>query len=192
MPVKQLVEEFAPQKLRLTVDDYHRMGAAGVFENKSRVELIQGEIYTMSPLSPGHNAHVDKISRFFHSVLYDQVLVRTQGSVQIDEYTEPEPDIVLLHPNADFYSSRQATAADIHLLIEVSVHTLKTDRSIKKNQYAQALVPEYWIVIPQRHLIEVYKKPDSGIYQEKNTYRMGDEWLFEPFQLWVKAHDLLI
>ncbi|HMQ47011.1 MAG TPA: Uma2 family endonuclease [Saprospiraceae bacterium] len=192
MPIKQLAENTAPQKLLLTVYDYHRMGAAGVFEKKSRVELINGEIYTMSPLSPSHNAHVDKISRFFHRALYDKALVRTQGSVQIDEYTEPEPDIVILQQCEDYYSSSQPSIADIHLVIEVAVNSLQTDRGIKKKQYARAAVPEYWIVIPQRRLIEVYKKPTEGEYQEKNTYHINDEWLFMPFHLRVKGQDLLL
>ena len=70
----------------ISADDYQHMGAAGIFEGKPRVELINGEIYAMSPFTPEHNSHVDKASRFFNRVLFDKILVRTQGSIRIDDY----------------------------------------------------------------------------------------------------------
>ncbi|MCB0581869.1 MAG: Uma2 family endonuclease [Phaeodactylibacter sp.] len=180
------------KKMLISAEDYQRMGAAGIFEGKPRVELIDGEIYAMSPLTPYHNGHVDKISRFFNKVLFEEVLVRTQGSVRTDEYSEPEPDIAILRFSENFYSDRQATAKDILLLIEVAVNSVETDRTTKKKKYAAAGIPEYWIVIPKKGIIEVYRKPDGGAYREKNTYAKADEWVFGAFGLSVSGSDLLI
>ena len=184
--------ESVRQKLLISADDYQRMGAAGIFADKPRVELIDGEIYTRSPFTPDHNGHVDKVSRFFNKTLFEEVLVRTQGSVRLDEYSEPEPDIALLRFNDNFYSDQQVTAKDIYLLVEVAVHTLETDRTVKKQKYAAAGIPEYWIVIPQKAIVEVYRKPEDDAYLEKNTYKKTEEWVLSSFNLTVKGSDLLI
>jgi Uma2 family endonuclease len=37
-------------KRLFTVDEYHRMGRAGILHERERVELIDGEIIQMSPI----------------------------------------------------------------------------------------------------------------------------------------------
>lgn len=181
-----------PQKMLLSADDFQRMGEAGIFTDKPRVELINGEIFTMSPFTPEHNSHVDKIAEFFTISLFGKARVRTQGSVRLDEFSEPEPDIAILRFDENYYQGKQVTAEDIFLLIEVSVNTLATDRKLKKEKYALAGIPEYWIVIPEKGMVESYQKPEDGAYREKKTYLKKDEWLFDAFNLLVKGSDLLI
>lgn len=182
----------ASTKYRFTAEDYQRMGEAGVFVDNPRIELINGEIYTMSPISSEHNSHVDKISRFFQKTILSQVLIRTQGSIRIDDYSEPEPDIVLLHLSEDYYHARQPKPEDIYLIVEVAVNTKDTDRGIKLSKYAAAGIPEYWIIIPSEGIIEVYQNPEAGTYREKRTYRKTDEWKLDAFDLAIKGSNLLI
>ena len=188
----QYKREGVRQKMLISAEDYQRMGAAGIFDDKPRVELMDGEIYAMSPLSPYHNSHVDKISRFFNKALYDEILVRTQGSVRIDEYSEPEPDIAILRFIENFYVGRPPAPEDILLIVEVAVNTIATDQTTKKKKYAEASIPEYWIVIPKEGIVEVYRKPEDGAYLEKSIYKKENEWIFETFNLSVKGSDLLI
>ncbi|MCB0595031.1 MAG: Uma2 family endonuclease [Phaeodactylibacter sp.] len=188
----QYKREGVRQKMLISAEDYQRMGAVGIFEGKPRVELIDGEIYAMSPLTPYHNSHVDKCAEFFTVKLFGKAKIRTQGSVRTDEYSEPEPDIAVLRYSENFYSDRQPAAADILLLLEVAVNSIETDRTTKKKKYAESGIPEYWIVIPKKDIVEVYRKPEDDTYLEKNTYNKADEWLFEAFNLPVKGSDLLI
>ncbi len=185
-------EEIVIQKMLITAEDYQLMGKVGIFENKPRVELIDGEIHTMSPFTPNHNSHVDKISAFFNAKLYGKANVRTQGSIRTDEHSEPEPDITILKYNKNFYNKKQAGAKDTLLVIEVAVFTVKKDRTIKKKKYASVGIPEYWIVIPQKGLIEVYKHPMNGKYAKKSTFKITSKWKFEPFDLVIKGKELLI
>ena len=68
---------FIPEKMLISAKDYQHMGAAGIFMDKPRVELLDGEIYTMSPITPDHNSHVDKASQFFTVKLFGKIsLVR--------------------------------------------------------------------------------------------------------------------
>jgi len=110
----------------------------------------------------------------------------------LDEYSEPEPDITILRFDEHFYSKKQATAEDVLLLIEVAVFTVKTDRTIKKKKYATAGIPEYWIIIPKKGRIEVFRKPEDGNYAEKATYKLKDKWTIEALNLAVKGSDFLI
>ena len=182
---------FTSEKYLISADDYQRMGEVGIFEDKGKVELIDGEIYTMSPISPDHNGHVDKTSRFFNKKL-DDVLVRTQGSIRTDEYSEPEPDITLLKFDKHFYTKQQATPLDTLLVIEVAVFTVAKDRGLKKKKYASTGIQEYWIIIPKKRIIEVYQQPEDGDYAKKTTYRKKSKWTIESLGLEVKGSDFLI
>ena len=72
MPSKAIKydNEATLKKMLISADDYQRMGVAGIFADKPRVELLDGEIYTISPISSDHNSHVDKASRFFLSLIH--------------------------------------------------------------------------------------------------------------------------
>ena len=180
------------EKFRISVEDYHRMGEIGIFDDQPRVELIDGEILMRSPISPYHNSHVDKVAQFFILKLNEKANIRTQGSVRLDHFSEPEPDITILKFREDFYRDQQPGPEDILLMIEVSLETLAKDRTLKLDKYARSGIPEYWIVIPEEAIVEVYRRPKDGEYQEKNTYTREDSWLFQPFDLEVKGSDLLI
>lgn len=185
-------KEVELKKMLISTEDYQRMGEAGIFEDKPKVELIDGIIYAKSPMTPYHNSHVDKISTFFTLALADRAIIRTQGSIRTDSYSEPEPDIAILHFKENYYNDRQASAEDTYLVIEVAVKTLRKDKTLKLKKYASVGISEYWIVAPEKGLIEVYKKPEGETYLEQTTYTKTDEWLFSPFQLPVKGSDLLI
>src|SRR5437870_13648259 len=81
-----------------TVRDYHRMVETGILSERDRVELIYGEILAMSPIGHPHNAGVDRATRFMSRIVGDKAIVRIQGSVVLDEYSEPQPDVALLRP----------------------------------------------------------------------------------------------
>ncbi|MBK7406934.1 MAG: Uma2 family endonuclease [Saprospirales bacterium] len=128
----------------------------------------------------------------FHPKTEGKANIRTQGSVRLDNYSEPEPDICILKFRENFYSDRQPGPEDILLMVEVSLETLAKDRTLKLEKYARSGIPEYWIVIPEEEIVEVYRRPKDGAYQEKNTYGKGDNWQFKAFDLEVKGSDLLI
>ncbi len=180
------------QKFLLSVDDYLRMGEAGIFENKPRGELINGEILVRSPLSSYHSGNVDKISEFFTQHLSGKAKIRPQGAIRLDNYSEPEPDIAILKFRDDYYKHAHPSSKDVYLLVEVSIETLKKDRTIKLKKYAESNIPEYWIVIPKEEKVEVYRKPVEGAYLEKEVYGKEDQWKFEAFDLEIKGRDMLV
>ena len=99
------------QRRRFTVDDYHRMGDAGILLEDDRVELIYGQILAMSPIGNPHNAACDRATRALVRAAGDSAIVRVQGSVRLNDYNEPQPDIVLLKPRDDFTVQAEQTPA---------------------------------------------------------------------------------
>lgn len=156
----------SPQRHRITVHDYHRMAEAGVLAPDARVELIEGEIIDMAPIGNDHQSVVDQLTRMLVRAAGDSAIVRVQGSVRLGEWSEPEPDVVLLKPRADFYRDQFAAGADTLLVIEVSDTTLRYDRDIKVPLYAKHGVPEVWVVDVRNHMLLAYAAPRDGRYEQ--------------------------
>ena len=68
----------------------------------------------------------------------DLAIVQPQGSVRLDLFYEPEPDLVLLRPQDDFYATRDRTPGDVLLVIEIADSSLAYDRDMKAPIYAMA------------------------------------------------------
>ena len=101
---------------RFTVDEYQRMGQVGILTEDDRVELIDGEIVAMTPIGTRHNASVARANRALVRTVGDDAIVLPEGSVRLDLFSEPQPDLVLLRPRADFDASQHAGPGDIGAL----------------------------------------------------------------------------
>ncbi len=122
---------------RFTVHEYHQMGQAGILGEDDRLELLEGEIVEMAPIGSRHQAVVDRLTRLFSNRLGDAAVVRVQGPVRLGEETEPQPDLLLLAPRADFYASAHPGPDDVLLLVEVSDSSTEYDREMKLPLYAR-------------------------------------------------------
>jgi Uma2 family endonuclease len=159
------------KRRQFTVYDYHRMGKAGILLEDDRVELIYGEILAMSPIGNPHNAAVDRANRALVQTLGDHAIVRVQGSVQLDMYNEPQPDIVLLKPRDDFYAVGGAKPSDILLIIEMADSSLKFDRRVKARLYAEMGIPEYWVADLNAACVFCYSDRDEKSYRVVREFR---------------------
>ena len=157
-----------------TVDEYHRMGAAGVFSEDDRVELMEGEILMMSPIGSRHVASVNRVLMELSILLHGRAIVSVQNPVVLNDFSEPEPDIALLKPRADFYAPALPTAADILLIIEVADTSVEYDRDIKLPAYARSGVSEVWLADIPAEIVTVHSDPANGAYRTARTYRRGD------------------
>jgi len=147
---------------RFTVDDYHRMAEAGILAEDDRVELIEGEIVEMSPVGRRRHACLDKMTALLAGRLAGRAIVRIQGPVRLSQFSEPQPDLLLLRPRADYYASVDAGPDDVLLLIEVADASLAYDREVKAPLYARAGLAEYWILDLQSDRLLVFRDPDPG------------------------------
>ncbi len=159
----------------IDTDTYHRMIDAGILAEDDRVELINGEIISMSPIGKLQSAIVDRISKVLNRKINMEAIVRTQSSIVIPNHSEPEPDITLLKYRDDFYASRHAQPQDVLLTIEVAHTTWDTDYEVKRPLYATAGIPELWLVNVDKHEIEVHQNPAPGTYKNIRILQSDDE-----------------
>jgi Uma2 family endonuclease len=87
-----------------TVEDYHQIIESGVLEGKS-VELLAGEILTVSPEKPIHSSRIDTVADYLRKMLQGTAKVREAHPVTLDN-SEPEPDIAIVRFEADNYATR--------------------------------------------------------------------------------------
>lgn len=154
-------------KRLFTVDEFHRMGEAGVFGEEDRLELIDGEIISMTPIGPRHAACVNRLTALLLPQLGSAAILAPQNPVSLSEHLEPQPDVVLLRSRSDFYSTAHPGPRDLLLVVEVADSSIEYDRGIKVPRYARAGIPEVWLVDLTARLVEVYRRPAGGGYAEQ-------------------------
>jgi Uma2 family endonuclease len=149
---------------RLSADEYQRMSQAGILAAEAHVELIEGEIIDMPARGSRHAGTTAHLLRILSRAVGDSAVVWVQDPIHLDAYSEPEPDLAVLRPRADFYKSQLPTSADVLLLIEVAGATVGYDRDVKGPLYARNGIPEFWIVDLERQALLRYRRPESGAY----------------------------
>jgi len=144
----------------ISIEQYHRMIDAGVFE-AGKFELLNGLLVEKLSKSPLHQFVVDLlVTRLREFSDGNSVWVRQEGPVTIGA-SEPEPDVSVIEGSRSQFKRVNPTTA--RFVIEVAISSLPLDRA-KAVDYASAGIPEYWIVRPEDGLTEVYRDPREGVY----------------------------
>lgn len=154
---------------KFTADQYQKMGEAGIFHPEARLELIEGEILVMSPIGLKHAATVNRLATLLVPPLTERAIVSVQNSIRLNDYSEPQPDVVLLQPRTDFYENQIPQPDDVLLLIETADSSLRYDRTMKAPLYAENNIQEFWLVNLPDQILERYSQPQAKAYTEQQT-----------------------
>ena len=160
---------------RFTVKDYYRMAETGVLPPDARVELLDGRIIDMSPIGPFHGGVTKYLNQHFSAAANGRWITQVQDPVHLDDHSEPEPDLALLKPVADFYRRRHPQPEDVLLLVEVSDSTLELDQEDKIPAYGRAGIAEVWIVNLNELTVEIYREPNFTGFSSKTVLRAGEQ-----------------
>lgn len=154
---------------------YEQLGSLGILTPADQVELLEGVILRKEMNHPPHARAVALLNRHF-SKYPERGLVRGQAPVALDESSLTEPDLALVRLRADLYADQHPGPTDVFLLVEVANTSPERDRGSKLARYAQAGIPEYWIVNLPGRRVEVYRRPDQGAatYGEISVCGAGD------------------
>jgi Uma2 family endonuclease len=162
-------------KRLINVDEYYKMAEVGILKPGDRVELINGEIYEMSPIGSRHGSVVKKLAMILNEIFKGEAVIGIQDPVRLDESNEPEPDISILKYRADFYSQAHPGAHDILAIIEVADSSLRHDKQVKMPLYANYGIPAYWIIDIATKQITVHLDPVGNSYSSQEVYGVGAE-----------------
>ena len=154
-----------------TIADYHQIIESGVLDGKS-VELLEGEIVTVSPEKPIHSSKTDTIAEYLREVLRGIAKIREAHPITLDN-SEPEPDIAIVRFNDNNYSQRHPYARDIYWIVEISNRTLTKDLEEKSITYARNGIVEYWVIDLVNNKLWLFTNPQSNGYQNRQEMTQG-------------------
>jgi Uma2 family endonuclease len=152
------------EQRRFTVEEYHRMGEASILAPGERVELIRGVIRQMSPKRRKHVVAATKAFRVLDKALEGRATVYLEAPLGLEDLdSEPEPDIVVCsNPDVESYGTTETKPL---LVIELADSSLRYDMTEKAALYADAQIPEYWVVNLVDRVLEVHRRPQNGAYE---------------------------
>jgi Uma2 family endonuclease len=159
---------------RFSVDDYYRIAEAGILNEDSRVELIEGEIVEMTAVGARHAACVMRLNHLLAARAAGRAIVNVQNPVRLSAFSEPQPDLALLRPRDDFYARAHPGPQDVLLVIEVAETSSATDRGVKAPLYAGAGIAEMWLVDLNQGVVEAFRDPSPGGYRRVLPYHRGE------------------
>ncbi|WP_298629065.1 Uma2 family endonuclease [uncultured Thermus sp.] len=158
---------------RISLEEFHRMVEAGVFPEDLRLELVEGELVEMSPIGPKHAFVVRRLTALLAPLVQlGKALLSVQNPLVVGG-SELYPDLVLLPPQGDS-PHRHPLGQEVLLLVEVAEASLDYDLNVKTPLYAQAGVPEVWVVDLAHRRVHVFRDPRGGGYQERHTLEGGE------------------
>lgn len=149
---------------RWTVGDYHRLSDLGLLDRQERTELIAGQITLMAAKGTPHVTALHLLANILRDRLGNQALIRTQDPIQLDDFSEPEPDLVVVRGNILDYAQQHPRPQDIDLIVEIADSTLKQDCEIKDKLYAQAGIADYWVLAVKSRQLHIFRKPIATGY----------------------------
>lgn len=161
-----------PRRHPITVAEYFRMGETAVLSPDARVELIEGDVIDMPPIGAPHASTINRLTRLLVQAVGERAILSTQNPIVLGLCSAPQPDLVLLRHQDDWYASVHPGPEDCLLVIEVADTSLTHDRKRKLPLYARFGIPEVWIIDIRARRVDRYQAPDAGRYTQQD--RIGD------------------
>ena len=150
-----------------SLDDYHQMIESGLLDARS-LELINGEIIQMSPEGVAHSFYCRGTAKYLRLLLGDRAEISEAHPITLpNNDSEPEPDLAILRTPDTLYQTRHPFPEDIFWLIEIASSNLAKDLGVKRDLYAQAGIPEYWVMNLQTLELIVFRDPMANKYRSE-------------------------
>lgn len=152
----------------ISVETYHALGAQGLVS--PRTELLRGVILKKAGKSPLHEYLTNRLIELIRAQTGPKLIVRKEGPLTLAD-SEPEPDITVVAGQPEDF--RRAHPRSALLVVEVAISTVEMDRA-KAVVYAEAGVPEFWLVLPEAGVIEVFTQPKGAAFLQHRIFRRDE------------------
>lgn len=161
-------------RAKWSLADYHRLVATGLLDGRA-VELLAGDLVEMPPEGPEHAQLSTDAADILRQLLGARVLIRDSKPITLPEQaSEPEPDLAIACPQRALCRQRHPHPADLFGVIEYANTSLAKDREVKRQLYARASIPAYWLVDLQNRQVIAYSDPQAGEYQQVQVLTSGE------------------
>lgn len=162
----QLIEK---ARVRLAEERKHRERFYNDITEQEKAEFINGEIVIHSPVRKAHN----DITSFLLQLLNPFALKHKLGFVGYEKImvslsrNDYEPDLCFFKKEkADTFTAEQTLFPAPDLVVEVlSKSTERNDRGVKFQDYQAHGVTEYWLIDPEKSVVEQYRLDKDGHYE---------------------------
>lgn len=162
---------------RLSVAQYHDMIQSGILTDDDPAELLEGWLVTKMPKNRRHTLSTRRTRAALAEIIPTGWYVDSQEPITT-EYSEPEPDVLVVRGSDSDYIERHPYPAEVALVVEVADATLHRDRSLKQRIYASAGIGTYWIINLPESQLEVYADPggsgEGASYAKRTIYKAPD------------------
>ena len=153
---------------RMSVAEYHRAGETGVLSED--VELLRGIVVTKMAKSPLHEFIAHQLLKLLLALVPGGFEVRHEAPLTMRD-SEPEPDLSVVRGRPEDWTTAHPSTAQ--LVIEVAVSSAVMDEG-KGEIYAEAGIPEYWLVRAEARAVDIYREPTREGYRSKVTLTTSD------------------
>lgn len=171
--LREAVVKYGIQKKQgeFTIEDLEK------FPDDMRMELIDGVIYDMAAPNHKHQIIAGKVFWIFEDFVMKKkgkcIVEMAPMNVQLDrdDKTMVQPDILITCDRDKLL--KNSVYGDPDLVVEIlSPSTRKKDVTIKLRKYKNAKVREFWIIDPDKKLVQVYEFEKSDF---PTTYTFEDK-----------------
>lgn len=157
-----------------SVDEFMQLVSSGAFEGGGKVELVEGVIVRMAPALTQHMWYQRRVSDALRDV-YREVgssrVVQVELTLRLGTATVRDADVGILD---DFEADAGfVDPATVLLLVEIAHSTRSRDLGGKREDYARAGVPHYWVVDIDARRTHVMSQPLDGDYAERHPVAFG-------------------
>ena len=155
------------------------MAERGVFAPEDRVELIEGELFEISPIGNLHARCVNFLNRFLVTAVGNEYIIQVQNPIVLNDQSEPQPDFSIVKFRQDFYKDALPEAPDVAIVFEIAETSVTFDKNVKFRRYAAAGIPEAWLVDLPGEKVEVHTQPKENGYGVVRIYERGENAVSE-------------
>ena len=148
---------------RFTVADFVRLHEIRIFDEDDRVELIDGRVIELHPMSGPHVWTSGLVNRQVCRQTDDDLLVSINNPVVLRFDSLSLADLTLVR--SPYNPAGLPTAVDVVLVGEIADLSLEYDRDAKLPLYAAAGIPEAWLFNLVAYRIERHSDPGPDGYR---------------------------
>src|SRR3989441_12440137 len=133
-----------PALRRWTRHEYARLIDHGFLDEDDPIELLDGLLLVKEPQHSPHRTAVLLAAKAVELAFGAGWFVQVQSPIILDDRSEPEPDVCVVHGSPRDYVGAHPTRPA--LIVEVAQSGLRMARAREAAAYARAGIADYWIL----------------------------------------------